>query len=70
MNLKMIKEFIEQHPNVKSLKCAEIELEFFEPRMPVQASTMPALNDMPPDDVMMFAATEDVEELMKQRKPE
>jgi hypothetical protein len=45
-------------------------VEFFQTTPQVQTSTMPMIDNMPPDDVMMFAATEDVEELMKQRKVE
>ena len=41
------------------------------PEMPtVQPINLTQTNDMPPDDVMIFAATEDVEELMKHRKAE
>lgn len=49
---------------------ALLQVEFFESKMPVVASEVPQFNDIPPDDVMLFAATEDIEELMKQRKAE
>jgi len=59
-----------QIPNLKSLKIEGIEIELYQPSTPVQVASMPYVPDMPPDDVMMFAATEDVDDLMRQRQPE
>jgi hypothetical protein len=43
-------------------------IEFFRDTPQVQAVTsMPQVTDMPPDDVMLFAATEDPDEAMKAR---
>lgn len=47
-----------------------VHIEFFPTTPEVQASALPPALDMPPDDVMLFAATEDPDELMKSRKHE
>ena len=38
------------------------------PEVEFKSSSIPFKSDMPPDDVMLFAATEDVDELMKERE--
>ena len=63
-----IREFIKKVPNVKKIKIDNVEVELYPSKSEVQTSAMPSLVDIPPDDVMLFAATEDVDELMKQRK--
>lgn len=45
-----------------------IHVEFFPSQPIVQTQSIPLTNDMPPDDVMLFAATEDLDELMKSRE--
>ena len=66
-----LKYLVEQHPNIKRIKMGDDEIEFHQPItkvQEVQAVTMPMTNHMPPDDVMLFASSEDVEELMDLRK--
>lgn len=76
MTTKELLDLLKQYPNVKRIqafpgKDTVIEIEMFEPKKEVQEVDIPTLPlgaQMPPDDVMQFAATEDIEELMKQRE--
>lgn len=45
-----------------------VRIEIDPPPIPITAVEVPMVDLMPPDDVMMFAATEDPEEAIKQRK--
>lgn len=73
MGLKETLDLIMQYPRIKHIgfdcdtgNIGHVELYPSQPQ--VQSQQLPMANDMPPDDVMMFAATEDVDELMEQRK--
>lgn len=71
-------DIIASRPRIKSISVTQddagiINIELFPATPQVQAYDIgkvvgKGLTDMPPDDVMLFAATEDVDELIKQRK--
>ena len=71
--MKETLDLVMSYPRIKTIDFdgdRVIHLELY-PEMPtVQPINLTQTNDMPPDDVMLFAATEDVEELMKHRKAE
>lgn len=79
MELKDVLELLKNYPNVAEVELHPddgLRVTMFEPpkhedklsAAPEQtASTVELKEIMPPDDVMLFAATEDIDELMKQR---
>ena len=72
MELKDTLDMLKNYPNVQTVVVHQdggFEISFFENETSkvVKAEPFPVMSDMPPDDVMLFASTEDVAELMKQR---
>jgi hypothetical protein len=75
MGLKDTLDMLKDYPNVQAVVMHQdggFEISFFESKSlgAVEMATVPKFQDMPPDDVMLFAATEDVDDLMKQRNAE
>lgn len=75
LSTREVLQLMTEFKNIKSIRVIPnkemvLEVEQFPPQPSVQTAQLPFKDDMPPDDVMMFAATEDIEELMKQRKGE
>jgi len=60
---------LKDYPYIKSIKWQGAEVELHPQPIVSQVQTVmpPVINDMPPDDVMLFAATEDVDDLMEKR---
>lgn len=75
MGLKETLDLLMQYPRIKTISVDQdgkgaTTIEFFPPTPEVQASSISSALDMPSDDVMLFAATEDPDELMKSRNQE
>lgn len=76
MGLKETLDLIMKYPRIKTIAYGEVpgkypeivNIELYPDQPQVQTSQFPMINDMPPDDIMQFAATEDIDELLKQRK--
>jgi hypothetical protein len=73
--LRNLLDLCRQYPEVKRVETNRegwMTVEFHE-RRPAVALNEPPFNladSLPPDDVMLFAATEDIDELMKSRAAE
>lgn len=72
-DLESILKLSKLYPNVKLISLAgnhTLEVHFHEEHQKEMQTVFPHAAEMPPDDVMLFAATEDIDELLNQRKPE
>ena len=72
MGIKETLDLLMRYPRLKSAQFSPdgevLAVELIPEAAPVQAAQLPLTNDMPPDDVMLFAATEDIDELMQGRR--
>ena len=72
MDLKETIELLITYPRLKKVAIESDkrwEFEFYEaPKETTDPTKMIFDESMPPDDVMLYAATEDIDDLMKQKK--
>lgn len=77
MGLKETLDLLMQYPRIKTVEIDQdakgcMSIEFFPPLSAIQPSTqgvsMLGTNDMPPDDVMMFASTPTFDEMVEAAK--